>query len=114
MCPSRLGRICAEMVILGLCAMTIDELAAGAAVAVTVGKLNGDAYVEWKSDISWPAMRKPEDLWRSAREALSPYELLLAVAWHWASTNGGRVELPEGPQPRDAMRIYYPLHGSGA
>jgi hypothetical protein len=103
-----------EMVILGLCAMSIDELAVGASVAVTVGRMDGHAYVGWKSDTPWPAVRKPEDLWHSAREALSAYELLLAVAWRWTSTHGGRVEVPQGSQVRDAMRIYYPIHGSGA
>jgi hypothetical protein len=102
-----------EMVILGLCAMNIDEVAAGACIAVSVGQMDGLAYVGWKSDIPWPALRKPEDLWHSAQATLSPYELLLAVAWHWTSTNGGRVELPANPQVRDAMRIYYPIHVSG-
>lgn len=69
-----------EMVILGLCAITIDDLAAGTCINVTVGRLDSDAYIEWKSDIPWPAARKPEDLWHSAPPALSPYELLLAAA----------------------------------
>jgi hypothetical protein len=102
-----------EMVILGLCAMTIDELASGACIAVTVGRLDSHAYVEWKSNIPWPAVRRPEELWHSARAALSPYELILAVAWRWTSANGGRVELPEDPQVRDTLRIYYPNHSSG-
>jgi hypothetical protein len=102
-----------EMVILGVSAMTIDELAAGASVAVAVGRVDGQAYIEWKSDISWPAVRKPEDLWHAAQSSLSPCELLLAVARHWASANGGRVELPADPQARDALRIYYPIHVSG-
>jgi hypothetical protein len=102
-----------EMVILGLCAMTIDELAAGASIAVTVGRLDSQAYIEWKSDIPWPAVRRPEELWHSARASLSPYELLLAVAWRWTTTNGGRVELPADPHARGALRIYYPLHSSG-
>jgi hypothetical protein len=102
-----------EMVILGLSAMTVDELAAGSSIAVSVGRVNGHAYVGWKSDIAWPAVREPEELWHSARESLSPYELLLAVAWHWTTTNGGRVELAADPQVRDAMRIYYPIHPAG-
>ena len=103
-----------EMVILGLCAMTVDELAPGASIAVTVGRADGQAYVGWNSDIPWPAVRKPEELWHSARASLSPYELLLAVAWRWTTSNGGRVELPADPQVRDMMRIYYPVHPAGA
>jgi len=102
-----------EMVILGLCAITIDELAAGTCIGVTVGRSDSHAYIEWKSDIPWPAARRPEDLWHSARVTLSPYELLLAVAWRWTSMNGGRVELPPDTHVRDSLRIYYPIHFSG-
>jgi signal transduction histidine kinase len=102
-----------EMVILGLCATTIDELAAGTSIRVSVGRVDSHAYIGWKSDIPWPAARRPEDLWHSARAALSPYELLLAVAWRWTSTNGGRVELPADTAVRDSLRIYYPIHLSG-
>jgi hypothetical protein len=102
-----------EMVILGLCAITIDELAAGTRIDVTVGRSDSHAYIEWKSDIPWPAARRPEDLWHSARATLSPYELLLAVAWRWTSMNGGRIELPADVGARDSLRIYYPIHLSG-
>jgi hypothetical protein len=102
-----------EMVVLGLCAMTIDELAAGASINVSVGRSDSHAFIEWKSDIPWPTVRTPEDLWRSAKATLTPYELLLAVAWRWTTTNGGRVELPTEPQVRDVLRIYYPSHSSG-
>jgi hypothetical protein len=98
-----------EMVILGLCAMTMDKLAAGASIDVAVGQSDSYAFIEWKSKLPWPAVRSPEELWRSAQDTLLPYELLLAVAWRWSSTQGGRVEMPAEPQLQDALRIYYPL-----
>jgi hypothetical protein len=101
-----------EMVILGLCVMIIDELAAGASVHVTVGRSDSHAVIEWKPDIPWPAVRNPRDLWNSAQGSLTTYELLLAVAWRWTSTNGGRMELPTEPHSHDALRIYYPAHSS--
>jgi hypothetical protein len=102
-----------EMVILGLSAITIDELAAGTSVGVAVGVSDSHAYIEWKSNIPWPAARGPEDLWHSARATLSPCELLLAVASRWTSMHGGSVELPAAPHVRDSLRIYYPIHLSG-
>jgi hypothetical protein len=100
------------MVVLGLCAMTIDQLAAGASINVTVGRLDTHAFIEWRADIPRPTVRSPEDLWHSARATLTPYELLLAVAWRWTSTNGGRVELPTETHVRDVLRIYYPSRSS--
>jgi hypothetical protein len=101
-----------EMVVLGLCAMIIDELAAGASIDVAVGRSDSHAFIEWKSNIPWPTVRSPEALWHSAQTTLTPYELLLAVAWRWTSTNGGRVELPVEPNVHDVLRIYYPTHSS--
>jgi hypothetical protein len=102
-----------EMVILGLCVMTIDELAAGASIGVTVGRSDSHAFIEWQTDTPWPNVRSPEHLCHAAHETLSPYELLLAVAWRWTSTNGGRVELPAERYLQDALRIYYPIQPSG-
>jgi signal transduction histidine kinase len=97
-----------RLLILGLFAMTIDELRHGAAVTVTLGRADSHVLIEIQSDVVWPAVRSPEDLWSSATSEVPLRELLLAVTSRWASANGGRVELPQETQSRPALRLYYP------
>jgi signal transduction histidine kinase len=98
----------ARLLVLGLLAMTIDELPTGAAVAVTLGQADSQVLIEIKSEVSRPAIRSPENLWAGTPpHGVPPYDLLLAVTSRWASTNGGRVESQLSPRP-PALRIYYP------
>jgi hypothetical protein len=88
--------------------MSIDELRPGAAVTVTLGRADSDVLIAIQSDVVWPAVRSPEDLWSSATSKVPLRELLLAVTSRWASANGGRVELPQENQSHPALRLYYP------
>jgi hypothetical protein len=97
-----------RLLILGLFAMTIDELNRGAAVTVTLGRADSDVLIEIQSAVIWPPVRSPEDLWSSATSQVPPHDLLLAVTSRWASANGGRVEPPQESQSRPALRLYYP------
>jgi signal transduction histidine kinase len=98
----------ARLLILGLLALTIDELSTGAVVKVLLSREDSHVVIEIQSDVICPAIRAPEDLWKGAARAVPPFELLLAVTSRWAAANGGRVEAPvNSPVPR-ALRIYYP------
>jgi len=97
-----------RLLILGLCVLTIDELAAGAVLDISVGRSKSDALIEFNSNMPGPATFGPQDLWRSMPATLTPYELLLAITSRWAFTNGGRLELPTESLMRGALRIYFP------
>jgi len=97
-----------RLLIMGLFAMTIDELPRGAAVTVTLCRAESDVLIEIQSAVKWPAVRSPEDLWSSATSQVPPHDLLLAVTSRWASANGGRVEPPQDSQSHPALRLYYP------
>lgn len=101
-----------KVAMLGLCAAIIDEVPAGSSVAITVGRRESLAFVEWKADGPIRAPSRPPSAWDPGRCPGSPYELLLANAWHWSSENGGRVELPAHPLEPGIMRLYYPFHPS--
>lgn len=98
-----------RLLILGLCATTIDQLAPGAVLHIAVGRAACDALIEFKADIPYAAMRSPQDFWRCAPTTLAPYELLLALTRRWVSENGGRVELLSGSHLLNALQIYYPI-----
>jgi len=97
-----------RLLILGLFAMTIDELSRGSVVTVKLCRAESDALIEIQSAVIWPAVRGPEDLWSSATSRVPPCDLLLAVTSRWASANGGRVEPPQESQSHPALRLYYP------
>lgn len=96
----------ARLLILGLLAMTIDELSAGSVVKVLLSREDAQVVIEIQSDVVCPAIRTPEELWNGTARAVAPLDLLLAVTSRWAVANGGRVE-PNSHPPR-ALRIYYP------
>jgi hypothetical protein len=96
-------------IVLGFCAMTIDEFAAGALIRITVGRVESMASIEWRSDIPFRAVRDPVFAGQSPDAALPTYELLLSFARRWSSANGGRVELPADSPFRNALRICYPV-----
>jgi len=92
-----------RLLILGLLAMTIDELSAGSVVNVLLSREDSQIVIEIQSDVICPAIRAPEDLWKGAAGEVPPFDLLLAVTSRWAGANGGRVD-----QVPRALRIYYP------
>jgi len=97
----------AELLILGLLAMTIDELSAGSVVKVLIQARDSHVVLEIQSDLICPAIRAPEDLWCGAIP-VSPLELLLGVTSRWAAANGGRVEASVDSRASGVLRIYYP------
>lgn len=92
-----------RLLILGLLAMTIDELSAGSVVKVLLSREDSQVVIEIQSDAIGRAIRAPEDLWSGGAQTVTPRDLLLAVTSRWAAANGGRVS----QVPRE-LRIYYP------
>ena len=98
-----------RLLLLGLCVVTLDGLPPGAVIDVKVGRAQAHALIEFKSDLPCPAIRNPQDLWHTVQVSLSPYELLLALAWRWVDANGGRIETALESGTRNVLRIHYPM-----
>src|SRR3984893_5926773 len=96
--------------ILGLLALGIDGLSAGAELHVELRRVEGYALLELRSDLTYNDIREAEDLLCHDPVDLCPQELVLGFARRWITANGGRVEIhsPAGAH-QSGLRIYYPL-----
>jgi signal transduction histidine kinase len=99
-----------RLLLLGLCAAAIDELAPGAVVDVDISRDSSQMCIAFFSDMRSPPLLTGEELWSAAAVELPAYEFLLALTRRWACANGGGVELSSQPQSqrRGALRIRYP------
>jgi signal transduction histidine kinase len=95
--------------ILGLLALGIDELTAGAELQVELSRVDGYALLELRSELTYNAIREAEDLLCRKPAGLGPQELVLGFARRWIVANGGRVEIHSPGGAQAALRIYYPL-----
>jgi hypothetical protein len=95
--------------ILGLLALGIDGLPAGAELHVELRRVDGYALLELCSDLTYDAIREAEDLLCHDPVDLCPQELVLGFARRWIMANGGRVEIHSPAGAQTGLRIYYPL-----
>jgi signal transduction histidine kinase len=95
--------------ILGLLALGIDELTAGAELQVELSRVDGYALLELRSELTYNAIREAEDLLCRKPAGLGPHELVLGFARRWIVANGGRVEIHSPGGVQAGLRIYYPL-----
>jgi hypothetical protein len=95
--------------ILGLLALGIDGLPAGAELHVELRRVDGYVLLELRSDLTYNAIREAEDLLCHAPVDLCPQELVLGFARRWIMANGGRVEIHSPVGAQTGLRIYYPL-----
>jgi hypothetical protein len=95
--------------ILGLLAVGIDDLPAGAELHVELRRVEGYALLELRSELTYNDIREAEELLCREAVDLRPQELVLGFARRWIMAHRGRVEIhsPVGAQTR--LRIYYPL-----
>jgi|GEM_PF-2100667 len=97
-----------RLLLLGLIAMTIDELSEATNFTLVLTRAEGGALIELQANIDFPLIDMAEMLLTSdVADSLTPCALVLAVARQWFTANGGALELPQCPPV--AMRIHYPL-----
>ncbi len=95
--------------ILGLLALGIDTLPAGAELHIDLTRSDSFALLELRSEMTYGAIREAKELLCHDPINLQPQELVLAFARRWIAAKGGRVELPSPEVARSGLRIYYPL-----
>ncbi len=97
-----------RLLLLGLIAMTIDELSEATDLSLVLMRAEGGALIEMQANIDFPPIDMPEMLLTSGvADSLTPCALVLAAARQWFTANGGGLEL--GQSSPVAMRIHYPL-----
>jgi hypothetical protein len=94
--------------ILGLLALTIDGLPAGAELQVELSRVDSYVLLELRSALTYSAIREVQDLLCREPAHLRPQELVLGFARHWIMANGGRVEIHAPVGGQSGLRIYYP------
>ena len=95
--------------IVGLLTLGIDALPSGAAMHVELSRIESYALLEFRSELTYGAIREAQDLLCRAAAQLLPQELILGFASSWTMANGGRVEIHPAADERSGLRIYYPL-----
>jgi hypothetical protein len=95
--------------ILGLLALGIDALPAGADLHVELSREDGYALLALRSELTYKAIREAEYLLCHEAVDLRPQELVLGFARRWIMANGGRVEIHSPAGTQTGLRIYYPL-----
>jgi hypothetical protein len=95
--------------ILGLLALGIDGLPAGAELHAELSRVDGYVLLELRSELTYSAIREAQDLLCHEPVHLRPQELVLGYARHWITANGGRVEIHSPADAQSGLRIYYPL-----
>ena len=95
--------------ILGLLAVGIDSLPAGAELHVELRVEESFALLEFRSELIYGAILEPEVLLCRAPADLRPQELILGSARQWITARGGRVEIHSPADAQTGLRIYYPL-----
>jgi signal transduction histidine kinase len=95
--------------ILGLHALAIDGLPAGAELQVELSRVDSDVLLELRSGMTYTAIREVQDLLCREPVHLRPQEMVLGFARHWIMAKGGRVEIHSPVGAQSGLRIYYPL-----
>ena len=95
--------------VLGLHAVGIDALPAGAELHVELSLEGSFALLELRSELIYGAIREPEELLCREPVDLRPQELVLGFARQWITARGGRIEIPSPIGAPTGLRIYYPL-----
>ena len=95
--------------ILGLLAVGIDGLTAGAELHVELLLEGPFAVLELHSELVYGAFRDPVDLLCREPVGLEPQQLVLDYARRWIAARGGRVEIHSPIGGQTGLRIYYPL-----
>jgi len=95
--------------LLGLLALGIDGLPAGAELHVELRRVDGNALLELRSDLAYSAILEAEDLLCHEPVNLHPQDLVLEFARRWIKGRGGRVEIHSLVGAQTGLRIYYPL-----
>jgi hypothetical protein len=95
--------------ILGLLAVGMDGLPAGAELHVELRLEAPLALLELRSELPYGAIREPAELLCRETVDLQPRELVLAFARRWIAACGGRVEIHSPIEAKNSLRIYYPL-----
>jgi signal transduction histidine kinase len=94
---------------LGLLALSIDTLPAGAELQIEVRSSGDDGCIELRSEVSLGDGRTAADLSRDAGRCVAPDELVYGCAHHWLQKDGGRFEVDSVAGSNRALRIYVPL-----
>jgi len=95
--------------LLGLLALGIDGLPAGAELHVELRRVDGYALLELRSDLAYNAILEAEDLLCHEPVNLHPQDLVLEFARRWIKGRGGRMEIHSLVGAQTGLRIYYPL-----
>ncbi len=93
-----------RLFLLGLVAMTIDQLSEAADFTVVLARSESDAVIEIRADIEFPHIETPE---RLLGIGPTPYGLVVAAAREWFQAGGGGVEILQSEPAR--MRLLFPL-----
>lgn len=97
-----------RLYLVGLITATLDGLAAGSVIDITVHRSGGDALIEVASDMPRTLILDPDSLWQNSQPQLAPYALFLMLAKQWVIANGGQLELAGGNPLPNVLRILYP------
>jgi hypothetical protein len=95
--------------VLGLLAVGIDALPAGAELHIELSLEESFALLELRSALTYSAIHEPEELLCREPVNLLPQELVLGFARQWIAVRGGRVEIHAQTDSQAGLRIYYPL-----
>jgi len=97
-----------RLFLMGLIAMTIDELSERAEFSLVLTRGEGAALIELSVNIDLPRVDTPEMLLATGiADSMTPYALVLAALRHWFGAGGGGLEIRQSVPAR--MRIHYPL-----
>jgi hypothetical protein len=94
--------------ILGLLALGIDGLPAGAELHVDLSCADCFASMELRSALTYLNIREAKELLCREPVNLMPQELVLGFARQWIVAKGGRIEIPSKTGAQTGLRIYYP------
>jgi len=96
-----------RLYLLGLVAMTIDQLSEAAEFSVALMRGESNAVIEMHAGMEFPQIDTPERLLGScAGGSTTPYGLVVAAARQWFQAGGGGLEFL--PEPA-GIRLLFPL-----
>ncbi|MDB6083832.1 MAG: Histidine kinase [Gammaproteobacteria bacterium] len=116
--PAEGVRISAERaklrtLLVGLLTAAIDETPHGAALPLSIDRLDGNAVLSVGSDAGYRVAQETLNVWDGRGGRLHPRELTLLFARRFLAANGGRLEIDPGAPPLGELRVYYPIAPNG-
>ncbi len=101
-----------RLLLLGIIAMTIDQLSEATEFSLLLMRDEGKAVIEMHANIDFPRIDTPEMLLATGPGSITPYALILVAARQWFEASGGGLELQQSVPSR--MRVHLPLDSTQA